>query len=167
MSYVGNSYREVARNHRRRGDPGTENITLVSFVQSRSSLSDGMQMQSRVVFFIDVVLDFVVLCVLCIVVLRRVILRAADWPTNTPTFIFGLHVLGVYTNLVRTTLDWLEAHHIPINSLARTVIGELLANAHGAQGAPHASSSPEQQSNHQTQDLVVPFDLQRPPPAYF
>ncbi|KIO17196.1 hypothetical protein M407DRAFT_175054 [Tulasnella calospora MUT 4182] len=125
-------------------------------------------MQSTLVFSIVAVLVFLVVCVLCTVVLRRVVLGGGADRTREvpPTFNPDPHVLTPYGNLVRSTIDWLDGHHIPINGFTRPVVDHLVA-AFGTDASGNASNPPEQQSNHQNQDIVVPFELQRPPPAYF
>ncbi|KIO17664.1 hypothetical protein M407DRAFT_169180 [Tulasnella calospora MUT 4182] len=126
-------------------------------------------MQSTLVFSIVAVLVFLVVCVLCTVAVRRVLLSGGGGANRTPeirpTFSLNPHVLTPYGNLVRSTIDWLDGHHIPINGFTRPVVDHLVA-AFETDASGNASNSPEQQPNHQNQDIVVPFDLQRPPPAY-
>ncbi|KIO22140.1 hypothetical protein M407DRAFT_28289 [Tulasnella calospora MUT 4182] len=80
-------------------------------------------MQTKLLLSIAVILAFVVVCVLCTVVLRRAVLSGAHrTPEIPPTFSLDPHVLAPYENLVRSTLDWLFSHHVPINGFIRTVI---------------------------------------------
>lgn len=111
----------------------------------------------------SVVLVFVAACVLCTVALRRTIWRRSNRSPEIPyAQAFDRPVITQYGHLVRTTLNWLDGHRVPINGFARTFIDTLFP----ADIDHHAPYAAEEQSNRQSLGQLVPFSLQRPPPAY-